>query len=557
MVAWTQELTEVVEGARAAYCAATKGDFRASAKALESLRSSEAPVAQAWSLALNAQRWHAEPGTVDPLKPEDCAAFEGADAAARTGAALACVEGAKRVVLLNDVEDLRAWVELGSRLADGCDDSWLSSSIMLTRAWLALANGDAETAAQLAESASSESSESDIAPAQIESAVIQAYAAERAGEVDDATSFARNAVRMARTEDVPQWQYLAGIALARMRRLGGMPHLTARILRPMLQVAPRSWHGWIAWEALMAGSVALGDGIELSDEEDPHGLSRALQRMLSSASNGDTQAFGSAATILAKAHGWKSRVEDAQLVLLALDATTPVPGRESPLGAWCSWSESTPPAAIGGLCIDLHTDPGDPGPAAFVVAGPGGSRGYCTPRRIAGLAEPLLAELAKIERIKGKFERNLTTLATIALSGSVGIDRAELFLVVYGFDYQAELHRGLFNSLIHRARQVLGEHGSITTEDDVYRLELAHTLVIPDPRCGQSLQDLVLRVIARIGASGTKGTADNLNAPLRTVQTAIGHLVNDGALVAQRDGKRLLYTVEDTTFSEPTKWDIT
>lgn len=552
-----QETTQIVERARAAYDGATRGDFRSSLEVLPVLRASETQGAEGWALVLEAQRWHAEPDAARMPELQDCAQFAEADLATREAAALACVEGAKRAVLGHDVEQLRGWVDLASSLAEGADGSRLSCWIAINKAWLALGEGDAESVTRLAQEASELASENNIAPARIEATVIQAYAAERQGDVAQATSLARTAVRMARTEDLPQWQYLAGVALARMRRLNGTSHLTARILRPMLKVAPRPWHAWIAWEALMAGALSLGESIELSDQEDPAGSTRDLQRLLKSAVGGDIQAFESAAANLAQLDGWKSRVDDAQLVLLALDATQPLPDHGSPLGGWSSWRESAPPAAIRGLCIDLNTDPGDPGPAAFVIAGPRDSDGCLTPRRIAGLAEPLLSREARIERIKGKFERNLTTLATIALSGTAGIDKAELFRSVYGFEYEPEPYRGLFNSLIHRARQVLGEHGSLVTEGDVCRLDLAHTLVIPDPRCGQSVEDLVLRVIARTNASTTKDTSENLGAPLRTVQRAIRRLVDDGSLVAERDGKLFYYHVEDTTFSEPTKWDIT
>ncbi len=556
MTVRVHETTQLVERARAAYDDATRGDFRSSIELLSSLRTSEPAVAQAWAVVLDAQHWHAEPDAGRMPESQDCAHFREADTAAREAAALACVEGAKSAVLGHDVEQLRGWTDLAAGLAKGCESSWLSCWITLIKAWLALAEGDAGGAAQLARQANAVASENHIAPARIEATVIQAYAAERQGDLEQATSAARTAVRMARTEDVPQWQYLAGVALARMRRLSGMPHLTARILRPMLKVAPRSWHAWIAWEALMAGALSLGEGVELSDADDPAGSTRALQRALKSAESGDVEGFASAAASLDDTARWSSHAEDADLVLLALDATRPLPNG-SPLEAWCVSHEPTPPDAIRGLCIDLATDPGDPGPAAFVIAGPGGPRGYHTPRRIAGLAEPLLSGEAKIERIRGKFERNLTTLATIALAGPAGIDRAELFRMVYGFEYEPEPYRGLVNSLIHRARQVLGEHGSLITEGDVYRLEFNHALVIPDPRVGQSVEELVLRVIARTNASTTKTTAENLGAPLRTIQRAVKRLVDDGGLVAERDGKLFLYDVEDTTFSEPTKWDIT
>jgi hypothetical protein len=79
---------------------------------------------------------------------------------------------------------------------------------------------------------------------------------------DDATAIlesldqARRASRMARTEALPESEYLANIVLARMRRLAGFPYLAAHILTAVRRYASAPWHPWIAWELLLAGGLA-------------------------------------------------------------------------------------------------------------------------------------------------------------------------------------------------------------------------------------------------------------------------------------------------------------
>lgn len=322
----------------------------------------------------------------------------------------------------------------------------------------------------------------------------------------------------------------------------------------MLAVAPVVWRGAIAWECLVAGAQGFACAMVCDDESDPCGEIRTLQRVLTAAVEGDSASFAVAIQELDSAPPqWPSRVRDAQAALGVLDPNRPLNSLPEEVQTWCAGGEPEPPSAVKGLCIDLNTAPGDPGPAAFVLAGPS-SVGYATPKRIAGLAEPLLAGEAKIERQKGKSERIPATLAALALAGPGGLDRAEVFRIVYGFDFEPELHRGMFNILIHRVRSVLGDRGSLDMTQERYALTLAKTLVIPDPRCEQSLEDMVLRALALVGAQGAKGAAQALDAPLRTVQTAIKHLVEEGAVVVARDGKFVRYVVEDTTFSEPTKW---
>lgn len=540
------------ERAAEAYRTGASGDFADSERCIAELEGDPSAEANAWVLALRAQRWHAQPDKGSLPTRSALEAFVHEAPSARNAAVLACTEAIKKAIIGHRVDELDAWTELQQRLAVDSDDGWALAWTKMSLAWFALAKGQLADVEKLAEEAQALASNHGIAPALIEATVIRSLCAEALGDVVEATALARRSSRMARTEDLPQWQYLANLVLARMRRLNGLPHLTTRILRPLHQVAPASWHGWIAWEALMAGALGFGTDIELDDANDPSGEVRGLQRFVDSAARGNAAEFQAAAEALsALGSAWSSRTRDGSLALAAVDARIGLDGVDPELSAWCAGRDVTPPAVIRGLCIDLESDRSDPGPAAFVVSGPMAG----PTRRVAGLGERVVETDARVRRVRGTAERTPTTLAAMALGGEQGLLRADLFRMVYGFDYDQGVHRGLFKSLIYRVRKDLGDWGELRAEgDDRYVLELNRTLVIPDPRCEQSLEDVVLRTLGRSGAQSAKEAATHMGVPLRTAQKMLKRLVDDGALIVERVANDVTYRIEDTTFSEPTKW---
>ncbi len=548
----TQHEELIAARAKKAYGNATTGDFRASEQCVVDLQSDASPIARAWSLALAAQRWHAEPSHSDLPTHASLEQFVDATPKTRAAAALACAEASRAAILSHQLDELEAWTALQQRLTTDCGDPWAVTWSKLSSAWLALGQSDVARAEELVEQAQALASRDGIAPAVIEATALRALCAEAQGDVSEATALARRGSRMARTEDLPQWQYLANLVLARMRRLNGVPHLTTRILQPLFQAAPVQWHGWVAWEALMAGALPLSREIALDSAHDPSDQVRGLQQLLDAASRGESAAFSEAADrLVALDKVWSSRQRDVALALTAIDARRRVDDADGVLEAWCLGRETAPPNAIKGLCIDLQSDPGDPGPAAFVVCSSDDSQ----PRRVAGLGEPLIEADAQIPRLRGAPERTLSTIAAIALAGPQGVTRSQLFKTVYGFDYDPELHRDLFKVLVYRGRKELGDLGELkTVDDDTYAIQPSGTLVIPDPRCEQSLEDRVLRALARRGAQSARETAEENGLPLRSAQRALKHLVENGALVVERARNAVTYRVEDTTFSEPTKW---
>jgi DNA-binding transcriptional ArsR family regulator len=90
------------------------------------------------------------------------------------------------------------------------------------------------------------------------------------------------------------------------------------------------------------------------------------------------------------------------------------------------------------------------------------------------------------------------------------------------------------------------------TEDGRARLRFLRPYATPDPRCRKPLSDVLLRHLAEPGGKSARDLAKRLDVPLRTVQQALKDLTADGACVAAKEGRRVAYAIEDTTFCELT-----
>lgn len=547
------EQAKSAQGAESAYALGTRGDFRLHAAWLEHATNDADDATRAWGWALAAQLWAADPARGTPADHATLASFAPNSVEAQAGAAVACSEGARLALVYGDVTEFCRWAELQSRFSQGIDWPLVSAHRELLDAWTVFVDGELERAAQMAAAIASSSVER-LAFAPIEAEIISAYCAELNGEVDMAVRKTREAWRRARAEDLPQWQYLASLALARMRRVSGAPHLAARILRPLAEVAPSPWQGAIAWEAWMAGALTLGASIALDDQSDPMMQSRTLGRMLLAAANAQRNEFDAAlAELVAMSGLWPTRARDRHAGAAALSVDHTIDAERQPaVAAWVAATQASPPGAVKGFCVDLESNPDEVGPAASVIGYPPGTG---TARRIAALGESVAPVDARIPRVRGKSERDLRTLAALACAGPAGMEREALFQAVYGFKYDHELHRTLLNGLVFRVRQALGDRGELSvTDEQTYVLELNCVLLIPDPRCEQSLEDVVLRAMSRSGALSAKEASSESGVALRTAQRALRQLVEEGALTSERKGRQIMYRLEDTTFSEPTKW---
>jgi DNA-binding transcriptional ArsR family regulator len=118
------------------------------------------------------------------------------------------------------------------------------------------------------------------------------------------------------------------------------------------------------------------------------------------------------------------------------------------------------------------------------------------------------------------------------------------------------LHRGTFDTLLHRVRGLVEGSAELIRQDDHYELAVADSFTIVDPRCARPLEDQLLRALAESGGGSAKEIAQSLDIPLRSVQHLLKGLVEDGACLSEKDGRRVAYKVEDTTFQEPTRTEL-
>jgi hypothetical protein len=152
----------------------------------------------------------------------------------------------------------------------------------------------------------------------------------------------------------------------------------------------------------------------------------------------------------------------------------------------------------------------------------------------------------------GRQARTEATIALLALAGDEGLDEDDLFRRIYGFEYKPELHRMVRNMLLHRARGRLEGLATLERSGSLVRLLPERAFLVPDPRCSPPPEDAVLLAIARWGRVSPKDTANRLGIPLRTAQAILRRLADEGVFRVENDGRAVFYTLEDTTFREPT-----
>ena len=201
---------------------------------------------------------------------------------------------------------------------------------------------------------------------------------------------------------------------------------------------------------------------------------------------------------------------------------------------------------------DGDDDPpaGDPAAAAayvLLVPGSAGVRLLC-----AGVALALSAGAARVRQSRRRHGRVETLLAILALAGPAGLDEPSCFARAYGFAYVPELHRGVLDVLVHRARMAVDGVAVVSRTSGRLTLVTTRPLLIPDPMTSRSTTDRVLRLLAERGRASARDAAVALGLSLRAVQGALNELAGNHACVIERDGRRVAYVIEDSVFSEPT-----
>lgn len=434
-------------------------------------------------------------------------------------AALAMMSLTRAHVIAFDLSALEKTLRLARSLED-------PSSHACGHAWIAWMQGDASAASRHAEEFGEIARHNAWAAETIEATTLRALAATLDGPGEEGTRLARRASRMARTESLPQTEYLANIALSRVRRMEGKAHLSMRILSALMRVAPRPWHGWMRWELVLAGHLD-------EDADTPSGL---LSRGLSALEAGNRDAFNAALKAV------EERVQGAAAIvreLAAYRALLDLSRQADSVADFRGGRQVAVPLGLGAAClVGAH--------ASHVVAQPG-----VAARRVAARGLPLLDSFHRLASAPGRQARTESAIAQLLLCGPEGESEESLFSALYAFAYVPSRHRGVRDVLYHRVRERCGDHATLVRLDGTVHLEVHTMLVVPDPRCSLRPEHALLQTLAQ-GVATPAEASKALGLPLRTVQDALKRLAKDGACQMRKKGRKVEYEIEDTTFLEPT-----
>ncbi|NOY90499.1 MAG: hypothetical protein GXP55_04755 [Deltaproteobacteria bacterium] len=482
-----------------------------------------------------------------PPSPEELRPFVGASAGARRWARAASGDLERVALIRFDRQALACCRGLHAQLLG--DDTEASLGLRRADAWLLLMDGSVEDLDELGKQLFSAASAARDASVVIDATSLRALAALANDQLEEATALARRASRMARTEGLRPERYLASILLARVRRRAGRPHLSTRILSAIAPIAPRPWQGWIAWERVLSGSrpESLLQGLAEPSER----AAEALVGILDRAAAGDLEGFDAAGARLAEvAVGFAPMAREGRVLISTLDPRLCAEDCPDVAVSWCRGDASDTPLGLGGL-VGPPDGPAD-STIASVVSRPG-----VAPRRILRIGLPLLeceGKVLRLSRTRLRRGRVDTAVAALALAGAEGLPDEELFLRAYEFPFQPSIHAGILDVLVHRMRARLEGAATVHREASVLRLEPHGLLALSDPRCVEHVEDRLVRLIATLGGVTTRRAARELDVSVRTAQLALRRLLESGDCVQSRDGRRVHYTVEDTTFTEPTRF---
>jgi hypothetical protein len=552
--------------ARTSFQSAEHGDLRGLDPLVSHLSGSVAPGDRGWGMALEAVRWSFD--TTRGSAPSISDARRLADSApeARAGMTQACVVMERVAFAALNGPMLAEWTDLHASLGTAAGNRDGSGDVLLAGAhlWQRLLAGEISGIESAARDLGDEASRQSAAATVIEANVIRALAALSSGALDEAIDLSRRASRMAQTEALSHHEYLANITLARVRRYSGRPHLALHILAALDRVAPPSWSGWIGWECLLAGGARTPR--DLPDFPSAR-AERPLQELLESARGGDRTKFDAAAgAALRAAQIWPALAAEVSGLIAALDPSA----REVPASteAWIRGETATIPFGLHGVGISHAGDPKGEDATAYVLARPGQpGRRFLRP----GLALAPPARMLGRDAVRSG-ARTETGIAALALVGAGGDTRDAVFRRVYGFTFVPYRHRAVLDTLCHRMRALLGNAGDIRRDEaetavaaesgsssppspgtaPSIGLVLREAIVVRDMRCVLPVADRVLRSLALLGATSANSAAESLRMPLRTVQAVLQQLVAEGACTIERDGRRVAYRIEDTTFTEIT-----
>ncbi len=508
--------------------AAASGAFTVAEQLVGELAADSAS-ARAFALELTAARWIAgQPAGRLPSPAQLDAALE-----ASTASTLARVAafGARAAVLRFDGDALGTWHGWLERLAATASAPEVLLRLLAVRAWRSLFAGDHDDAARAAGEAGALARSEGIGDAVVELQALGALTALGAGRPDEATAAARRAFRMARSESIPPHEFLANLVLARVRRVTGAPHLASRILGVLRDLASAPFLAWLDYELGLAGGRVSPEAA---------GAGAALARFVDALP--DREADLDVGALRKSVAGFRDLRVEVEDLLAAVGVGA---GGSPRMQDWLTGRAHPVPRGLHALSSAEDSVPA----VAYVLASPGEP---ATRLLSLGLARAARAQgVHRIEPGRRPQERTDAAIACLAMRPDA-VDERAFFQELYGFAYRPELHGSVLSTLVHRVRATVAGAATLHRERGMLRLELTAPLVAWDPRCQRPLEDRILGVLTQTGAATAKRTADLLGIPLRTVQAALGQLVEAGACKRDRQGRNIEYTVEDTTFSEPT-----
>lgn len=507
----------IVQGLPKAYVLATQGHLAELNAWLDSLD----PSARAWRNAGQMIGWLARPElwSRPALPPDD---EQDDDALAES------LQHHFRVCLLElDVVAARRVTERLELLKSPRAQAWAK----LARGHLFALAGDGGNALRLATEVYVGASEAG-APALVVEAILLRSAAHMAdGAVDSAVADARRASRMAQTEHLWLTHYATCLLLARLRRLSGRPHLAGLIVTQCLAVTSSIFHAWLRWEHLFACGEDLPPEFVGGQESVLTRASGYVSRCLQDGRVSE-EMRGALRTLIAESGPHRSDVD----ALMSVLSPTHEPAGPPELLAWRGGLETTPPACLSGL-VTLRPD----APTVVVAASP-----HHPSRRILSHAVP--EAFVRVGTHGGRAARPEALASALALAGPEGEELGEVFLRVYGFPFRKTLHEPSYKVVRHHTRTMLKGVAEMWTRDERVGLIVEQPFVIEDPRCVESLPGAMLRFLAVGRELGTKDLARELEVSIRSVQRAIRELTSDGACVEVKEGRKVYYSVEDTTF---------
>ncbi|MCA9671835.1 MAG: hypothetical protein KC503_39820 [Myxococcales bacterium] len=545
------------ERCREAFDRAVAGDLRPAGALIAELAARADADARACHAALSSLCWQSYPRGVTLPDASTLAMLIGSSPAADSALSLAFAQLARAALLRFDAQALEQTLAQQARcqLADAALRPWLDAGVL----WLHLLRGERDGLADHAAALEGAAARAGSAPLVIEAAALRALALLSVHDREQAREVARRASRMARTEGLPWWEYLANVVLARVRRLDGRPFMAIRILSALAGAAPPQWLGWIGWELLLAGAdqaarPAVDRLAEFSRDPGlalggPREALYAAIELLRCCDAGDAAGYALRVARLRQAlAGFADLALELEQLLVLLDAHAERGAVTAELDRWLVGDTDTIACGLFGPCLGPSTQQVD----VCVIADPSGARRRVPTRALA--LQKLSAPAAQIERSRRREGREDVALAALALAGPQGADVAVLFRNIYQFAYAPELHEGVLRVLLHRVGARLGDVASVAWREGRITLQHGQPLLLGDPRCGGALDDRVLLSIARDGRTTARSAASSLRMPLRTVQATLRQLANEGVCRVERSGRNVEYVVEDTTFREPTAW---